>query len=811
MLPCVHQRFVPLEEIMLTLVCIKKIFPVTMKKILQIPLFLLLLTGFSYGQSIKNMTLVGHLSYTDQLNDVWAYVDSAGNEYAIVGANNSTSIVSLATPSSPVELFNIPGASSIWRDMKIYGNYAYVTNETANGLLIIDMSGLPGSIAWKDTVIAGLNTAHNIWIADGKAYVVGADIDFGGITIFDLTTDPWNPSKIGAFDARYVHDVYVRDDTAYAGEINDGLLEIIDVSNPATPVVLGTKSYINSFTHNTWLSDDGDVCFTTDELAEAYIYAWDVSDPGNIKELDKIRSSLSNGMATPHNTHVLDDYLVTSYYKDGINIVDADRPHNMIEVGYYDTNTLTGGGTDGCWGAYPFLPSGLVLGTDMNEGLFVFDVDYVRGCYLEGTVTDTVTGLAIPGAEINIATGTAVDFADAAGEYATGVADSGTYSVTYSAFGYYSKTFNFALDNGVLLVEDVQLVPITPISYNIQVRESGTGAPIANALVEAVSGTSALSYTADAGGDVSDPSFIPGSYAIYAGKWGWRTDTIIVSATSSSTSAIIYLDKGYYDDFYFDFNWTVSGSASRGEWERGEPNGTSYFGLDMNPEDDVTGDFGDEAYVTGNDGGTAGNDDVDNGTTILASPSMDLSIYDDPVIRFYRWFANDGGSGSPNDDLIIKLYNGSTSATVSTLSFTENFWKADSFRVSDFLTPTANMRVEFECSDYSPGHLVEGAIDMFEVNGQLITNIKDATQHTTQLTVYPNPAVPSSQVYYYYPTELANVRFEVKDLLGRVIMTKTLDRNEGQFTLGMQGISSGIYVGSLISEDETIETFRITK
>ncbi|MEO0473395.1 MAG: choice-of-anchor B family protein [Bacteroidota bacterium] len=331
-----------------------------------------------FSQTQKNVTLVGQLDYTPSLNDIWGYVDDNGNEYALVGAQTGFSIVDLSDPTNPVQLQFIPGFFSVWRDIKTYGHYAYVSNDDGGGLTIVDLSTLPGQVVHKDTVMQGITHTHNLYIDNGILYMAGPDQFNGGLAMYDLTNDPWRPNFVGAYSVRYVHDVYVRNNLAYAAEINDGLLTILDVTNPGFPQTLGSRDYINSFTHNTWLNDASNVVFTTDELSDAYLYAWDISDPGNIIELDRIRSSLSNGTATPHNTHVLDDYLVTSYYRDGLNIVDASRPSNLIETGYYDTSPLSGGGFNGAWGAYPFLPSGLILVSDIESGLFVFDVNFVR-------------------------------------------------------------------------------------------------------------------------------------------------------------------------------------------------------------------------------------------------------------------------------------------------------------------------------------------------------------------------------------------------------------------------------------------------
>ena len=73
---------------------------------------------------------------------------------------------------------------------------------------------------------------------------------------------------------------------------------------------------------------------------------------------------------------VLNDYLVTSYYVDGITIHDARHPHNLIEIAAYDTYPGQTPTTDGSWGVYPYLPSGVVLASDRTEGLFVLQPSY---------------------------------------------------------------------------------------------------------------------------------------------------------------------------------------------------------------------------------------------------------------------------------------------------------------------------------------------------------------------------------------------------------------------------------------------------
>ena len=98
---------------------------------------------------------------------------------------------------------------------------------------------------------------------------------------------------------------------------------------------------------------------------------------------------------------------------------------------------------------------------------------------------------------------------------------------------------------------------------------------------------------------------------------------------SSTSVNQITLQSGYYDDFTFDFGWTVSGgvtSPNDGIWQRGNPEGTDYNGTSFNPENDISNDCYDYAYVTGLEAGSqVGDRDVDDANTILTSPIFDLS------------------------------------------------------------------------------------------------------------------------------------------------------------------------------------------
>ena len=113
-------------------------------------LLFLILNLSLFSQDKLNIEKVGQLSYDRGLNDVWGYTDAAGAEYALVGLDSGVSIVDISVPSNPVEKIRIDGPLTVWRDLKTWSHYAYVTHDIiANGnvlpdqgLLVIDLDSL---------------------------------------------------------------------------------------------------------------------------------------------------------------------------------------------------------------------------------------------------------------------------------------------------------------------------------------------------------------------------------------------------------------------------------------------------------------------------------------------------------------------------------------------------------------------------------------------------------------------------------------------------------------------------------------------
>ena len=86
--------------------------------------------------------------------------------------------------------------------------------------------------------------------------------------------------------------------------------------------------------------------------------------------------------ALAHNPFVLDTLVFMAYDHDGVQVWSIKDPSNPFHVAYYYTDTTTGAaaggdynGFEGCWGVYPYFPSGTIIASDRNNGLITLNLD----------------------------------------------------------------------------------------------------------------------------------------------------------------------------------------------------------------------------------------------------------------------------------------------------------------------------------------------------------------------------------------------------------------------------------------------------
>ncbi len=347
----------------------------------------------------SDSTLVGSERFDNTYNEVWGVVVD-GIEYAIIGSTYGTHFIDVSDPQTPTEVYVLEGADQgsaiIHRDYHDYNGFLYAVADEGDlsTLQVMDLSFLPDSVSVVYDSQELIFRTHNIFIDTSSAIMyacitAGTDHAFSPLRLFDIS-DPRDPQVIAAyrnFDGFFVsqvHDTYVRNDTAYLNCAQTGLI-IADFSDPTEPVALGilpSFDYPQSgYNHSGWLSDDGHTYVFADENWGMDVKVLDVSDPSVPTLLDTIDAESPSPLSIPHNQVISGEYLYVSYYYDGLQVYDISDPNNTTRVLYYPTSSKPfDRNYEGAWGVYPFLPSGNILVSDMQEGLFVIQaVDPIIG------------------------------------------------------------------------------------------------------------------------------------------------------------------------------------------------------------------------------------------------------------------------------------------------------------------------------------------------------------------------------------------------------------------------------------------------
>jgi len=387
------------------------------------------------GYDCQNVNLRSYVS-NDVLgsihdaNDIWGaqLYDNNGvlRFLAIVGLEDGSSYVDITDSLNPKVLGFLPshkcstcGTVTIWRDIKVFNNYAFVVSENrGHGMQVVDLqalinSQLPTPIAMTEDAHYGeFGNCHNLAINtdSGYAYAVGTATCRGGLHIVDIN-DPLNPTFAGCYSADgYTHDTQCVNyqapypDSRYYGKeicyaFNEDTLTIVDVTDKLNIVLVSRTGYNGfQYTHQGWVTPDGRFIYMDDELDEYYgttfpqnggsddgartrTLIWNADDLQNPKWVNTFSSPKT---VIDHNQYINHGHSFQSNYCGGLRVLDVANPLATYQHGYFDLAPYCDGPVfQGSWSNYPYYvdhPDDVtgktltVVVTSIERGLYVVEV-----------------------------------------------------------------------------------------------------------------------------------------------------------------------------------------------------------------------------------------------------------------------------------------------------------------------------------------------------------------------------------------------------------------------------------------------------
>lgn len=363
--------------------------------------------GMAGSFPCNNIDLQAHLDFsqiggtaTTEGSGCWGWTDPLTNrEYAIMGCTTHTAIVDVTTPHAPVYLGKILGhnnSTSLWREVNVYNNHLYIVSEASgHGMQIFDLTRLrtatsPPYTFTPDARYSGFGNCHTVAInySTGFAYCNGSGTYSGGPHVLNLS-NPTAPTLAMGYSAQgYTHDAqiitYNGPDTEHVGKeifigANTNKVVVVDVTNKSAPVLISTFTYTNrGYTHQGWFTEDqrywilGD---ETDETNFGFNSKTIVIDMSNLDAPVLKFNYFGPTAAIDHNGYVKGNEFYLANYTAGIRILNTSNiqvGNAMNEIAYFDTYPENNNATfNGVWNVYPYFPSGTIIMSDIDRGLFI--------------------------------------------------------------------------------------------------------------------------------------------------------------------------------------------------------------------------------------------------------------------------------------------------------------------------------------------------------------------------------------------------------------------------------------------------------
>lgn len=774
----------------------------------------------------KNMSLFDHVT-VDSIGPhsaLWGYTAPNGHEYAIFGGQRGTYIYDIS--EKPIKMCQyIWGPRSTWREMKVYKNYAYVGTESRDsgtGLQIIDLSNLPAKASLVRTDTSFFFSSHTLFIQGHLLYVMGTRAETqvnGGALILDLEPDPTHPVKVGDVKPYYYHDAYERGDTLYGCAIYGQGIDIYNVKDKLNPKLLTTITYPYSGPHNAEPTQDGKFLMSADEIGftPKTLKIWSIGDLTNVSKVAEFTPNIDDIV---HNVHSYGNYALVSWYTAGVRLIDMVDPYHPREVAYYDTYPgQSKNEYNGVWESFWFRKSNKIVSSDRQTGLWVMNLRLKSGGSFSGIVLNKIDDKPIANAEFEVMiNGKKSNIkSDAQGKYYIGGVDDDSISFITTKLGY-----NKFVYNDLIKGNQVKNIPLNPEElYEVIIKAvDENNNPISDFQysIEPIFGS-----TPSVGNEAKIKLQRFETYWVNVGKWGYNQGYKGINVVQNNQVLTVNLTHTYRDNFTLDLGWKTSDSidnALTGQWTRLKPYLPFSQAQWAYPPNEASGNPGGYIYLTGNPpyNTPPAEVDVNKGSVVLTTPTMNLIEYEDPKLDLELWFVH-YKKDTVRDSLRIQVSNDDGVKWVTMYKLATNDsaigrggWQHIELKLRDYIGVNNRMKVRIKTSDVLGTATMIVGIDNFYLQKNRTTELPiEIKSDKVNLSAFYSKEKNSIQVFVNSKNLNQDYRIEIYNVLGdrlAILHSGKLVNVVNNFEINNQ-LQSGSYFVTITTK-EAIQSVPIT-
>ncbi|MEK7531482.1 MAG: tail fiber domain-containing protein, partial [Patescibacteria group bacterium] len=286
--------------------------------------------GFNFSQlsSTTNSNAFNGAGNRIVISGGYAYV-SATNRLVTIDISDpryptTTSILSSAALGSP-EIFSVAG------------NYAYLPDSTGGALNIIDISNASSTTIVGTLTHANLAGARSAYVKGRYVYVAG---NASGLSVVDVS-NPANPVLVGYRALSNARDVEVIGRYAYIARVSTAGFAVIDVSNPANPILVKNLQNTTYLQNNQSLEVVGRYAYVTAADIDRLTIV-DISNPTNPVIAGSITDATN--LNNPRDIVISGNYAYVTTNSDptGITTVDVSSTTAPVVVAAQPVDNANG-------------------------------------------------------------------------------------------------------------------------------------------------------------------------------------------------------------------------------------------------------------------------------------------------------------------------------------------------------------------------------------------------------------------------------------------------------------------------------------